>query len=340
MSTFVSLKNFSHTPTFRLTSTYLTIIMLMSIAFSTVFYNTSVRQLERPLPQRGFGMREEVFRQTFGTEFDSLLEERTRQAKNTLLVRLVILNSGALAVGAVLSYYLARKSLRPIEETMDAQTQFVSDASHEIRTPLTVLETTNEVALRKTKISQQEIRELLGYNIAEVRKLKDLSNALLDLLKNPDKETVLRDIEIQDALGEALASVVPAALVKNIKVVDKVDKLSVKSDSTLLARLFSILLDNAVKYSEQNKKIIITSSVQTKYVTINFKDQGMGISASDLPHIFRRFYRADKSRTAQYENGYGLGLALAERLAQRLDAKIFVESTQGKGSTFSVKIPR
>ena len=103
-------------------------------------------------------------------------------------------------------------------------------------------------------------------------------------------------------------------------------------------RLLSILLDNAVKYSEANTFVTIAAEEDGKVARISVIDQGIGIKASDLPHIFRRFYRADKSRTSQDAAGYGLGLSIAEKIADQIDVKLSVKSHSGEGSTFTITL--
>ena len=267
------------------------------------------------------------------------LEERFDQTRQALLARLIWLNLGALLVGGGISYLLARWSLRPIEDAMEAQTQFVSDASHELRTPLTVLQTTNEIALRKKKLPATEARRLIAHNIEEVKKLKDLANMLLDLLKSTNKPVKLRPVNLQDVVSEAMASVVVVAQDRSIAVEDTVPKLHAQTNQALLARLVAILLDNAVKYSEPGQHVVISAGQAGKKALLHVTDQGSGIRASDLSLIFRRFYRADKSRSSADIPGYGLGLSIADKISQQLGVTIAVKSTPGRGSTFTVELP-
>lgn len=341
MSKTQQLKQFLTTPTVRLAAIHLAIIMLLSISFSVVFYNTSDRQFSRPIgpfsqstfsPPGGFTNQ-------FDTQIRSLVDERFNQTREALLVRLIWINLGTLLFGSIVSYFLARWSLRPIEESMEAQTQFVSDASHELRTPLTVLQTTNEIALRKQKLPAAEARELISHNVEEVKKLRDLSNTLLDLLKNSNEPAQLGLVDLQDAVSEAMSSVVVIAQGKDITIEDTVPKLQAHTNKALLARIVAVLLDNAVKYSKRDGQVVISASQAGKKVLLHVTDQGIGIRASDLPLIFRRFYRADKSRSSADVQGYGLGLSIADKIATQLGAKLTVKSTPGRGSTFTVELP-
>lgn len=336
------LMHFFVTPTARLAGIHLAIIMLLSISFSIVFYHTSDRQFARPLPPFSQSLSEtsEGFSSRFNDQLRSAIDDRFDQTRQALLLRLIWLNIGTLLLGAGVSYLLARWSLRPIEEAMELQTQFVSDASHELRTPLTVLQTSNEVALRKTKLSAAEVRTLVGHNIEEVKRLKDLSDTLLDLLKGSNDEVYLQKVNLQDVVGDALPPIVSIAQEKNINLEDTVPDVSVQTNRALLARIVAILLDNAVKYSHHNSQVSITAEHTGKKILLHVSDTGIGIRSSDIPLIFNRFYRADKSRSSiAHTQGYGLGLSIAEKIAQRIDANISVKSIIGKGSTFTVELP-
>ena len=329
---------FFRTPTARLAAIHLAIIMSLSIGFSVVFYHTSDRQFARPAtpPMRSESMLWPNDR--FDRELRRAVDERFNQTRHALLVRLVWINIVTLFAGGGISYLLARWSLRPIEEAMEAQVQFVSDASHELRTPLTVLQTTNEIALRKKKLPAAEARTLIEHNIEEVKKLRDLSNMLLDLIRN-EHEVSREPVQLQDVVSQAMTAVVPAAQAKGIAIEDTVPDLAVNANSTILVRIVVILLDNAIKYSPAGTQVTLAARQNGDKVLLEVADQGVGIRASDLPMIFRRFYRADKSRSATGVHGYGLGLAIAEKLAEQIGATITVESVVGEGSTFRVELP-
>lgn len=327
-------------PTTKLAGTYLVIMMLMSISFSIVFYDASTRQINRPIPPNSQTLQNSrMENEPFDEEVRKAIEVRFRQAREDLMTRLVWINIAILVAGGTISYVLARRSLRPIEQAMDAQNQFVSDASHELRTPLTVLQTTNEVALRKKDLNLKGFRDLTSRNVEEVKKLRMLSDSLLSLLRNSDQELILDNFELQDVLNEALQHVVSIAQQKDIAIEDLVPKISVHTNESMLARLIVILLDNAVKYSGNGSKVSLRAKKVDGKVYMSVTDQGIGIKASDLPHIFRRFYRADKSRTVNDAPGYGLGLSIAEKIAKQLHVRLKVESEIGEGSTFTVVIP-
>mgnify|MGYP001351301775 CR=1 FL=1 len=334
------LKIFLKTTTARLTLSYLVIIMIMSVGFSLVFYNTSYTALGRQIPPPnafGFQTRNTAFGNS--QSIDEFLRERVAEGRRELAMRLVGLNILILLGGSAVSYYLARRTLKPIEENMEAQNQFVSDASHELRTPLTALQTTNEVALRKSKVSSPEAKEIFKHNVEEVTKLKLLTDSLLNLAKTDNGVTNFRLIDISDVVTDALNKVVNTALEKDITVDDNVPKIKVRGNKDSLSQAVAIILDNATKYSPHKSKVEITAQEDTKYMWISVKDEGAGIKAVHLPHIFDRFYRADSSRSKQAAEGFGIGLALAKKIIEQHNGEIIAASTPGKGSTFTIKLP-
>ena len=337
----VQAKRWLSTSTVRLTLTYLALIMLMSISFSVVFYNIVAGQLERQFPPSYFA---DNFIDRYGNPiisrqaFEDFLRHRIDEGRHVLIIRLVGLNLLIMAGGAVLSYYLARRTLQPIEAAFDAQSQFVSDASHELRTPLTAIRTSNEVALRKPKLTLAEAKDLIQQNTADATRLQSLTDGLLHLATNR-RPQVAQPVALQEVVAEAMNHIVTLAQTKDITVQDNVPNLQVLADPASLGQCITILLDNAIKYSPAGSRITLDVAAKGKTVNLNVRDQGMGVRAADLPHIFKRFYRADRSRTKEHTDGYGLGLSIADKLMRQQGGQITAKSTVGKGSTFTIKLP-
>jgi two-component system sensor histidine kinase CiaH len=348
MKSWKALKLFVQSATTRLALSYLAIIMLMSIGFSVVFYNTSAHELGRPIPQEssdnsGRGSNsghssDDHPRYVYDPQFEAFLQQRADEGRRALLIRLTYLNVLALLGGSALSYYLARRTLKPIEENMESQAQFVSDASHELRTPLTALQTTNEVALRKPKLSAIDTKDLLLHNVAEVAKLQALTNGLLRLARPDSNHIVRSSISLQAVASDAMNALIAAAQAKQIVVEDSVPDIKVLGDTQALGQVVVILLDNAIKYSPEGSTIKLGGAQHGKFGVLTIQDEGQGIAAKDLPHIFDRFYRADQSRDKQKVDGYGIGLALAKKITEQLGGEITATSIEDKGSNFAVKL--
>jgi len=317
--------------------------MLMSLGFSVVFYNASVRQLRRQVPPPSSYYRNSILPDDLGNirqNVDEFFRARAEEGRQVLLARLLWLNLLALSAGGVVSYLLARKTLQPIEDSIESQNRFVSDASHELRTPITALQTTNEVALRKPKLNLAEAKELINYNAQEAAKLKLLSDGLLGLLKQDGKSPAVAPILLQDVVTESINQVVQLAQKKDIKLDDEIPKLKILGNRQAFSQVVTILLDNAIKYSHAKGTVYLHAEERGKYVYLEVRDEGVGIKASDIPHIFERFYRADSSRSKDNHEGYGLGLAIAQKIVDRYHSSISVQSAVNQGTVFTIKMPK
>lgn len=333
------LKRLFNTPTTRLAATYLLIIMAMSIGFSIVFYKTSAQQLHRQVPPDALLVRPQDDQHKPDPAIRQFLELRAEEGRDVLRMRLIAINIGALLLGGGLSWWLARRNLRPIEAAMEAQSRFVSDASHELRTPLTAIQTMNEVTLRKPRLSLAEAKEVISHNTEEALKLKSLSDGLLNLARQEEIGVSARPVSLPDVMTEAINQVLPNAVAKGISIDEQVPKVSVLASHFPLVQVVVIILDNAIKYSRKGSTIVVTAERHGRYIRLHIIDQGDGISEADLPHIFERFYRADSARSNSQRDGYGLGLAIAHAIIRQMHGTIGVTSKIGKGSHFVIALP-
>lgn len=321
----------------RLTLIYLSIIMALSIGFSIVIYRISYRELLQSFPSVNV-INKLIVPNDF--DFDSYRQERLEESEQSLRLNLAMLNLGTLVLGAMLSYELARRTLRPIEEAFEAQGRFTADASHELRTPLTAMQTTIEVGLRNPQLTLKGAKTLLGDTLDEVKKLSSLSNGLLKLTRNNQQTIPTQAVSLKEVAAEAVSQLELAAKNKSITIENKLGDLFVVADDVSLKELIVILLDNAIKYSDPKTKVILTSQQQGRYALISVADEGPGIKAVDAQHIFDRFYRADQSRSRDHHvEGYGLGLSIAQQIVEAHKGSIEVKSKPGEGSTFTIQIP-
>lgn len=318
--------------------------MSISVFFSIMVYQLSTQELRRGLR----GPRVSIEGQSypgFPTELkvaiDKERESIYNEAKERVFQRLLFINLLILAAGGALSYYLAVRTLRPIEEAHDAQNRFTADASHELRTPITAMLTENEVTLMDPKLTLDDAKLQLESNIEELQKLSALSDSLMRLAGLENNELQKEELSIDAVITRAIERTESLASIKDIVIsYDKPkNPLSVIGDENSLEEVFIILLDNAIKYSGDAKKIAISTATKQKQVEIRVKDYGVGISKDDIAHIFDRFYRSDPSRTSQSISGHGLGLAIAKDIVEKHNGSIDVKSTLGKGSTFTITLP-
>jgi signal transduction histidine kinase len=228
--------------------------------------------------------------------------------------------------------------LQRLEAAVKTLSQFAADASHELRTPLAVIRTSAELALRRAR-SPESYRESLAEIEAEAQRMTQLVEDLLFLARSASTEGMpMQPVDPSDIVRGVAAELRELAALRNIDVqLSLSDRgIAISGNAPALRRLVLALLDNALKYSRPSGKVVVSLTASAELVTIAVRDFGIGIPAADLPHIFQRFYRADKARS---EGGYGLGLSLAATIAQLHGAAIDAQSTEGEGSLFTVTFP-
>jgi signal transduction histidine kinase len=218
--------------------------------------------------------------------------------------------------------------------------RFISDASHELRTPLTSLRSEIEVGLLNKKLTLPQARKLIESNLEEVIRLQMLSDNLLALTQYEKTNGTIPfgSVSLAKVIDEAAKSVHGQVKKKEIIITKKIQDVSINGNQDRLRELFTILLDNAIKYSPQNSKVTIETVTKGKFVTVFVKDEGIGIAKKELPNIFDRFYRADTSRSKHVE-GFGLGLSIAKKIITLHKGIVEVLSIPQKGTTFSIRFP-
>jgi len=328
----------------KLTLFYVLIVMVISVGFSVAIYQISSEELGRGLGRqtgilRDFPMNVPTSRNPIIQDLENIKLQQLEESSNHLQRNLIYFNLLILILSFIISYFLAKRTLKPIEEAMGAQNRFTADASHELKTPLTAMRTEIEVSLRDKGLKISDAKKLLGSNLEEIAKLESLSSALLKLTKLEEEiKLEFKELALSEIITEAFEKVESLAADKNIEFETKFKEVPVRGDRQSLVELFVILLDNAIKYSPKKSKISINIKQEKKHATVSIKDRGIGIKASDLPHIFERFYRADQSRSKEKTDGYGLGLSIAKRIVELHDGEISAKSSPGKGSEFIVKL--
>jgi signal transduction histidine kinase len=309
----------------RLTIVYTTILMSLSLGFSAAFYAVVSSELDRPIssePSRSYTLR------LPNDNLQIVVRERDNEIRSNLVFSLVFINTAILIAGATISYFLARLTLRPINRAMDAQGRFVSDASHELRTPLTAMAMENEVALRDSKITKDDLKKLVKSNMEELDQVSRLVDRLLSLSRN--EKLPLENVDITHVVQGAVEKLGKVYQSKHVNIKVQIAPIKLQANAEALEQILVILIDNAIKYSPENSTVKVTTSGNTIYVS----DEGSGIAHIDLPHIFERFYRSEKSRTSK---GYGLGLPLAQHLATQMGLTIHATNNRDKGATFLIK---
>jgi signal transduction histidine kinase len=229
--------------------------------------------------------------------------------------------------------------LSRIEAGFRSVERFTADASHELRAPLAVIITAGDVSLRRER-SREELVETLRKIVREARHMSKLVESLLALARGDAQRQAseLEPVDLAGMLVELCAELRAAAHAKGLNLTTSIPdhEILVTGESTNLRRLFVILLDNAIKYTEAGS-ITLTLRAENSLVNVIVADTGIGIERDALPHVFDRFWRADKVRS-RAEGGAGLGLSLAAQIVQQHGGEISVESELGRGSRFAVQL--
>jgi signal transduction histidine kinase len=320
--------------TLKLTIWYGAILVSISILFSVVIYSiasSEVRSridiLQSTAPAQ-FRINPDVF--------ESIRNTQIHAAEDSLISGLIMTNLIIWVAGGFGSYYLARRTLRPIEEAHEAQSRFTSDASHELRTPLASMKIELEVALRDPSPKKEEMRQLLESNLEEVNKLTKLSHTLLQLSRLDHDQITREQVDVNTVTADVVErfnKLSPRIVIHHAR------KLPILANESNVEELATILIDNALKYSPSNTTVHVSLIKQKQMSGFKVVNEGEGIAPEVLPHIFNRFYRADTSRTASAKKGYGLGLSLAKKIVELHGGELTVSSAPDQETTFQVLLP-
>jgi heavy metal sensor kinase len=232
--------------------------------------------------------------------------------------------------------------LERIESSVKRIRQFTADASHDLRTPLAVIRSTAELALRRPR-TQAEYRKALERNLTTSVETSYLIENLLTLARADSGAPGLefRKIDLLPRLQRVVEETAILAACKNIRIASTISSgpLFVSADGVALDRVFRIVLENAVKYTPSGGQIGIAGRANGQTTAeVEVRDTGIGIEEKDLPHIFERFYRADKARSRE-TGGSGLGLAIARTFVDMHGGTIEAQGSPGMGSVFVIKLP-
>jgi two-component system sensor histidine kinase VicK len=223
------------------------------------------------------------------------------------------------------------------------KSDFVSSVSHGLRTPLTSIYGFAETLLRQDVLfGEAERQTFLGYIASESQRLTGIVDALLNVarLDTGDLQVNIAPTDVRDVVGEVVQSAQDGGPDGHSFVLDlPPEPLPANADPDKLRQVFSILLDNALKYSPEGGTVTVGVERKRDTVEVSVADQGMGIPQADQEQIFRKFYRGSDAESRLGAGGTGLGLFIARGLVTAMGGRIWVESREGEGSTFAFELP-
>jgi two-component system, OmpR family, sensor histidine kinase CiaH len=270
---------------------------------------------------------------------------RVINSEKMLLHRLLLImwiGCGLGFICAVLAgYFLAGRALIPIKNAWQKQQQFVSDASHELRTPLAVIQAKTDLLLRTPAASIKDRILDISTISNESRRLAKLVSNLLILARSDSDQIEIhkQSFRLDQLLAEILQHYEEIVEYQGkTLLLNAPEPVIFMADKERIHQLIVILLDNAIKYTNEGGEITLSCHQSHSSIYLHVKDTGIGILVNDIPKIFDRFYQSDKARASS--EGIGLGLSIGKWIIDKHNGKVKVSSNPGKGTLFEISFPK
>jgi len=323
------------TARWRLTLQYWAIIVVIVAILSSALYELHAHDVGRLEGRRT--VPEISVESGAAAENPSLAEYLETLGRSILLADLV-----TILVAGGLSWLLATRTLRPIKESVDAEQRFFANAAHDLRTPLSVMQSEAEVALRAS-VSPAEARAVLESSLEEIRRMSTMVDQMLDLARGaPVRRTGSETFQTVDlsALARGItAKLALRAAQRGITLTtDGADAARINGDPTSLERAIYNVLENALAYTPSGGTVAVSVRRDGGHVRLEVADSGIGIAATDLPHITEAFFRGDQARGTN-TGGAGLGLTIAKAVLDEHRGELAATSTLGSGTTIALSFP-
>ena len=263
-----------------------------------------------------------------------------KEMVDRFIIILSISTAVAIIISIFISYLLANKSIKPIARSYERQTEFIQNASHELRTPLTIIQAKQEMLLKSPNSKIIDKSEDIALTLNESRRLSKMVSELMDLARDDANKTLLNIVkaDINSIIDEIAIPYQEMAKMENKELnIIKDCKNLIRVDINKFKELLIIVLDNAIKYTEEGDKIELNARTQDDKLFISVKDTGIGVSDEALKHIFDRFYREDKARSRE-KGGSGLGLSIAQTIVKNHGGTIKIVHNNPKGIIVQIKL--
>lgn len=245
-------------------------------------------------------------------------------------------------VSIVISYVLSKNTLKPLKESIENQMEFIQNASHELRTPLTIIQAQQELLLKEPEAKILDKSEEIILTLNETKRLTKLTKDLMILSRADSKSLNLQkeSVNIDEFIEGIVKPYIELLEIQEKNILLNLNcKNDINIDSNRIYQLIVIVLDNAIKYTEQGDTIEINTSMRDNKCIIEIKDTGIGVSDDGLERIFERFYREDRARNRE-TGGSGLGLSIASFIVSAHGGTIKATHNQPKGTIFTIKLPK
>lgn len=289
-----------------------------------------------------------VKRQAGGVMYLAFADMGSASGWRALAATLAVVEVGTLAVFFVISLFFSHWALRPVARAWTQQRRFVADASHDLKTPLTVILANTSIALEHPERSVASQSQWLESTQHEAEAMQGLVGDLLTLAKMDEEEAAAQsgaarpafeEVDLSDVIEGEVLQFESVAFERGVRLESQVEPgIELRGNEQRLRRLAGTLIDNACKYVDDGGAVDVALSRSGKQARLAVRNTGAPISPEDLPHVFDRFYRADKTRTGG-AGGHGLGLAIARAIAEEHGGNLSVASTQAEGTVFTATLP-
>lgn len=267
------------------------------------------------------------------------LDARDSQLR-TLTAVLVLGGLAGVVISGIGGLWLANRALAPIQQSLETQRRFVSDASHELRTPIAVVKANNELLLRHPEATIESALDQVEAVAAETDQMARLVEDLLTLARADEGRATLHfePLDLGALVDEVGRDMGALAELREIGLLVETQPVDVNGDRQRLRQLAAILLDNALKYTPAGGSVVVRVGRSGRRAELSVRDSGPGITPEHQRRVFDRFYRVDAARTRAV-GGTGLGLPIARWITEAHEGQLTLESVPGTGSTFTVRLP-
>lgn len=247
---------------------------------------------------------------------------------------------GAMGCFLLVSIQLSKVAARPMEEAIGREKQFVADASHDLKTPLSVILANNSILRENPEARVGSLSRWTDSTQQAAKRMQQLIGEMLTLadVERPEAPLELTQVDIASVVMKAALELESVAYEQGVALDTELpDSLLGRSSENYLQRIAASLMENAIKYEPRGGQVLVTLTRSRRHAILEVRNRSTCISQEDLPHVFDRFYRSDKSRQSK-TGGHGLGLAITKEMVTKLGGTVQAGSGED-GTAFTVKLP-